>query len=93
MNTLTAGSGTYLLLLKCTRTAKLRVGKPGKINTYPGSYLYVGSAGGIQASDVPYSLSSRIDLISSSVSTIGLVFMLLPLECSTTCCSAEASSP
>jgi Uri superfamily endonuclease len=44
--------GTYILLLQCNHEAELSIGKPGKMKTEPGYYLYVGSAfgpGGIQA--------------------------------------------
>ena len=39
-------SGSYLLLLKATLLAKVRVGKLGKLSIKPGFYVYSGSAFG-----------------------------------------------
>jgi Uri superfamily endonuclease len=48
-----AGSpGTYALVLRCRRRARLRIGRLGVLQTLPGFYVYVGSAlgpGGVAA--------------------------------------------
>ena len=36
--------GTYALLLRCRRPARLRIGRLGVIRARPGFYVYVGSA-------------------------------------------------
>jgi Uri superfamily endonuclease len=44
--------GTYALLLRCRRPARLRIGRLGVIRARPGFYVYVGSAlgpGGVRA--------------------------------------------
>jgi len=44
--------GTYALLLRCRRPARLRIGRIGVIRARPGFYVYVGSAlgpGGVRA--------------------------------------------
>lgn len=46
------GVGTYALLLRCRKTARLRVGRWGTLEAQPGYYLYIGSAfgpGGLRA--------------------------------------------
>jgi Uri superfamily endonuclease len=44
--------GTYALVLRCTRSVVVRVGRLGSMRTRPGFYVYVGSAfgpGGVRA--------------------------------------------
>lgn len=44
---LPAAPGTYLLVLRCSTAARLRVGSLGEMMVHPGFYLYVGSAFGL----------------------------------------------
>ena len=49
---LLAAAGTYILLLRCTATCAITVGRIGRPQLRPGYYLYVGSAfgpGGLRA--------------------------------------------
>ena len=49
---LTADKGTYILVMRCRKSAEIRVGRHLQLRLQPGYYLYVGSAqgpGGISA--------------------------------------------
>lgn len=46
--------GTYALVLECTRTERIEIGKLGQLDVQPGVYVYIGSAFG------PGGLAARI---------------------------------
>lgn len=51
---MTTKPGTYALVLECTRTARIEIGKLGQLDVQPGVYVYIGSAFG------PGGLAARI---------------------------------
>lgn len=49
---MTKKPGTYALVLECTRTERIEIGKLGQLDVQPGVYVYIGSAfgpGGLEA--------------------------------------------